>query len=289
MQTPSLVLRPVEASDVERLGEICYEGFRDISTRHGFPPDMPSIDVGKFVIGLLFGSPGFYGVAAVSDGQLVGSNWLDERNAISGIGPITVDPNGQNAGVGRRLMEAVIERSDARGFLGVRLVQAAYHMRSLSLYTKLGFESREQLAVMSGVPSDPAVNRFTVRALSEADIVSCNALCAAVHGFHRGGEVEQAAAAGHGAFVAERDGAIRAYTSGLGYFGHTVGESNDAIAALLAKAPHLPSLGPLIPIRNHPLFRWCLDHGMRAVQTMTLMSRGIYQEPRGPYLPSITY
>jgi hypothetical protein len=89
--------------------------------------------------------------------------------------------------------------------------------------------------------------------------------------------------------VAERDGGIRAYTSGLGYFGHTVGASNDAIAALLAKAPHLPTLGILVPIRNDALFRWCLEHGMRGIMTMTLMSRGLYQEPQGPYLPSVTY
>jgi hypothetical protein len=28
---------------------------------------------------------------------------------------------------------------------------------------------------------------------------------------------------------------------------------------------------------------------MRAVMTMMLMTRGIYQEPDGPYLPSILY
>jgi len=39
-------------------------------------------------------------------------------------------------------MEAVLERAKQRGFAGVRLVQAAFHNRSLSLYTKLGFDSR---------------------------------------------------------------------------------------------------------------------------------------------------
>ena len=42
-----------------------------------------------------------------SDGCMVGSNCLDERSAIAGIGPNTVYPSMQDRGVGRKLMEAV--------------------------------------------------------------------------------------------------------------------------------------------------------------------------------------
>ncbi len=34
---------------------------------------------------------------------------------------------------------------------------------------------------------------------------------------------------------------------------------------------------------------WCLDHGLRIVQLMTLMTLGLYNEPAGAYLPSILY
>lgn len=281
-------LRQVREDDIPTCGRICYEAFRSIAERHNFPPDFPSPEVATGVIGMLFGDPGFYGVVAERDGKVLGSNWLDERSAISGLGPITVDPAAMDAGVGRQLMKAIVERSDARGFPGVRLVQAAYHMRSLSLYTKLDFVSREQLAVMNGVPVDPALEGYSVRPMSDGDVDACNRLCAAVHGFHRGGELQGAMAA-NSAFVAERGGAIIAYTSGLGYFGHTVGETTSAICALLVHAPHQPSPGILVPIRNYQLFRWCLDRGMRAVMAMTLMTRGLYQDPDGPYLPSILY
>ena len=287
----SVVLRRAEARDVSAAGKICYHAFAHVSDKHGAPHDLPSEEVGEMLMGMLINNPGFYCVVAEQGGRVVGSNCLDERNAISGVGPITIDPKVQDSGIGRQLMDAVIRRSDERNFPGVRLVQAGYHMRSLSLYTKLGFTSVAQLVVMNGVPALEAtsdVRRHTVRPATAADVPACNALCFATHGFHRGGELEQAIA--HGAAqVAERDGAIRAYTSGLGYFGHTVGESNHAIAALLAQAPHMPSLGVLLPTANYQLFRWCLDHGMRALMTMTLMSRGIYQEPAGPYLPSISY
>ena len=281
-------LRRAESRDVEPCGRICYEAFRSIAEKHKFPPDCPSPEVGISVIGMLFSNPGFYCIVAESEGRIVGSKCLDERCAISGLGPITIDPAVQDSGIGRRLMQAVIEHSDQRTFPGVRLVQAAYHMRSLSLYTKFGFASREQLAVMGGFPMDAAMKRYQVRPLIEADLPVCNQLCTYIHGFHRGGELQQAIAA-NSAFVAERDGAIRAYTSGLGYFGHSIGETTESICALLALAPHMPSLGVLIPMRNYALFHWCLNHGMRTVMTMTLMTRGIYQDPNGPYLPSILY
>jgi GNAT superfamily N-acetyltransferase len=65
-----------------------------------------------------------------------------------------VAPAVQNAALGRRLMTAVLDRAERQGFAGVRLVQAAFHNRSLSLYAKLGFDVQEPLANLQG----PALN-----------------------------------------------------------------------------------------------------------------------------------
>jgi len=61
----------------------------------------------------------------------VGSNRLDERATIAGIGPIAIDPSAQNLGIGRELMQAVLERANERRPAGMQLVQAVYHNRSL--------------------------------------------------------------------------------------------------------------------------------------------------------------
>src|SRR5262249_22190792 len=155
--------------------------------RHNFPPEVPSRKVGVAIVGHLFANPGFYCVVAEDRGRVVGSNCLDERNEVSGVGPISVDPGAQDAGIGRTLMRAVVDRSDQRAFRGVRLVQDAYHARSLSLYAKLDFVCREQLVVMNGVPGgdDPS---YTVRPATDADAAGCNRLCAATHGVARDGE-----------------------------------------------------------------------------------------------------
>ena len=79
------------------------------------------------------------------------------------------------------------------------------------------------------------------------------------------------------------------YTTGVGFFGHAVAESNDDLKALIAAAPAFPGPGFLLPTRNADVFRWCLARGLHVVQPMTLMSVGLYNEPRGPFLPSILY
>ena len=70
---------------------------------------------------------------------------------------------------------------------------------------------------------------------------------------------------------------------------HAIGEGNAALMALIGAAPEFSGPGFLVPTRNGAVFRWCLEHGLRIVQPMTLMSIGLYNEPRGAFLPSIVY
>lgn len=95
---------PGETEDAQSSGQICYEAFRTLNDRHAFPPDFPAPSVAIDVVSMMFSHPRFYCVAAEFEGQLVGSNCLDERGPIAGIGPITVDPTVQDRGVGRSLM-----------------------------------------------------------------------------------------------------------------------------------------------------------------------------------------
>ena len=109
-----------------------------------------------------------------------------------------------------------------------------------------------------------------------------------VHGFGRTGEFREAVAQGI-ARVVERDGRLTGYACGFGYFGHAVAETTDDLKALIASADEVGGPGILVPLRNAELFRWCLGHGLRLFQPMTLMTIGMYNEPRGAYLPSILY
>lgn len=85
-----------------------------------------------------------------------------------------------------------------------------------------------------------------------------------VQGFHRGPELLEAIGQGS-ATVVEHDGRITGYTTGVGFFGHTVGESNEDLKALIGAAPEFPEPGFLPPTRNGEVLRWCLERGMRVV------------------------
>jgi hypothetical protein len=186
------------------------------------------------------------------------------------------------------LMKAVIQRAESRGIQCVRLVQSAYHGRSLSLYTKLGFEAREPLSVLQGRALAFAIDGCGVRPARPEDVAAADALCRRVHGHTRSGALH-AAIAQDAANVVEREGRITGYATGIGFFGHAVGETNEDLQALIAAASSFAGPGFLLPTRNAALLRWCLEHGLTIVQPMTLMTMGPYQEPRGAYLPSILY
>src|SRR2546421_7121547 len=219
----NLKLRPGTPGDALACGTICYQAFKDISEAHNFPPDFPSADAAVGLLGWMLAHPKFYSVVAEIDGRIVGSNFLDERNTIAGVGPITVDPAVQNRAIGRRLMDAVHERAAKRNFAGVRLIQAGFHTRSLSLYAKLGYDVREHLACMQGNALDLSVEGYVVRPAAEADIEPSNRLCRRVHGHDRDGELRDAVAK-RSATVVEHDGRISGYATVVGFFGHAVGE-----------------------------------------------------------------
>jgi GNAT superfamily N-acetyltransferase len=284
----SVSTRRGRTSDAAILGDICYRAFKTIAEEHNFPADVPSPEVAAGLLGTLIAHDKIFDVVADLDGRVTGSNFLDERNPIGGVGPITIDPARQNDGVGRELMRAVLERSAARGFVGVRLVQAAYHRRSFALYLKLGFDARELLICLQGTAAPTTLPGFTVRAATASDLSACNRLCARVHGHDRGGELADAIAQG-AARVVERAGRITGYATPIAYFGHAVAETNDDLKALIGGAESIPGPGVLVPARNGDVIRWCLDRGLRITQMMTLMTMGLYNEPQGPWLPSVIY
>ena len=231
---------------------------------------------------------GFYGVVAERDGRVVGSNFVDERSSIVGLGPITVDPAAQNQGVGAALMQHMIDRTARNQAAGLRLVQSGYHLRSLCLYTKLGFAVREHLANLQGPPIGINIPGCIVRPAIRSDATTCDLLCRAVHGHDRGRELRDAVGQG-AASVVERNGRITGYTTQIAFFGHAVAETNDDLKALIAAARSFAGPGFLLPSRNTELFQWCLAHGLKMVQATTLMTIGLYNEPRGAYLPSVLF
>jgi predicted N-acetyltransferase YhbS len=289
MDAKHVTLRDVEPGDAEACAQICFEAFGGIHDYHRFPRDFPALEAAAGLMAMWVPHPSVWGVVAEIDGRIVGSNFLDQRDPVPGVGPITVSPEGQNAGVGRKLMEAVIERGKQAP--SIRLVQDGFHMRSLSLYTSLGFEVTASCVVMNGKLRDEPAGGVDVRPVTEDDLEECEALCKKVHGFARTGALRDALQA-FGPFAALREGRIVAYASTLTFWpmAYGVAESEEDMNALLlgASAALDDPIGFLVPLRSG-LFRWLLGQGLRAVKPMNVMARGEYTEPQGSWFPSVLY
>ncbi|HEU0023752.1 MAG TPA: GNAT family N-acetyltransferase [Thermoleophilaceae bacterium] len=284
-----VTVREVEPGDADACARICFDAFAGIHDHHRFPRDFPALEAAAGIMGIWVPHPSIWGVVAELDGRIVGSNFIDERDSIRAVGPITVEPKGQNAGVGRQLMEAVLER--AEGAPGIRLTQDAFNVQSLSLYESLGFDVKEPLVVIGGQTSSAPSAGVQVRPLREDDVDACAALCRKVHGFDRTNELRDAIRAFQ-PFAAVRNGRITAYASSAVFWplNHGVAESDEDMRALLlgASAATDEPIELLVPLRSD-LFRWCLGEGLRVVKPVNLMAIGDYREPRSAWFPSVLY
>jgi GNAT superfamily N-acetyltransferase len=285
---PYVTVREARVEDWQAAGRICYTAFAALADEHGFEHDFPTVDAAAEPIRWMIEHPHFYGVVAEVDGQVVGSSFLDERGTILGIGPVSVDLTAQNHRVGHLLMEAMFERAAEHAAPGVRLLQLSYHNRSLSLYAKLGMEVRGSYAAMYGEPVRATLPGYEVREATDSDAAACNALCLSIHGHTRSGEVAEAIAGGQ-AKVVERLGRITGYTTGVNYFAHSVAETRDDLIALIGAADDYGTPGFLVPLADTELFRWCLAHRLRVFFVLNMMTLGLYQEPRGSFMPSVGY
>lgn len=286
--SPQVTVRPAKPEDAAVCGQICYRAFSAINSAHNFPCDFPSQEAAIGLLSMVFSAPGVYCVVAEVDGRIVGSNVLDERSIINGVGPISIDPEVQNRRVGRSLMQAVMDRAAERRAAGIRLVQAAFHNRSFSLYASLGFDVREPLACLQGHTRERSIAGCTVRAATPDDLDACNALSRQIHGYDRGADLKHATEQ-KTARIVERGGRITGYATALAHYGHATAETNTDLQALIASAEGFEGPGILVPSRNAALLRWCLANDLRVVQLMTLMTMGLYNEPSGAWFPSILF
>jgi GNAT superfamily N-acetyltransferase len=284
--TLRMELRVVQMDDLQICGKVMYDAFTEIAQRHNFPPDFPSPAVAEELLLNMLIAPAFDAFVAEEEGQILGSIFVSRRARVGGISVLTIHPKVQNRGIGRWLLQHGMGFLVKQGHTRQQIIQVGYHHRSLCLYAKSGFIASELLSTMTGKPIKIGSPSRTVRKATDSDAHDCNALCKKVHGFDREQEVTYAIARGT-ATVVESHGRITGYSTGVGFVGHGVGETNGDLKALIASADSIAGPGILIPTGNGELFRWCLDNGLRVVQQMTLMDTHPSGAANGVYWPGI--
>ena len=86
-----------------------------------------------------------------------------------------------------------------------------------------------------------------------------------------------------------RNGQISGYAAGVGLFGHAIAKANDDMKALISTAQMITGPGFFVPSRNQELISWLFENRFTIAWPANLMTLGQYQEPKGPFLPSLAY
>src|SRR5690349_1738475 len=116
-----LTLRPAEARDVERAGEVNFLAFYELALDHRIAPVVTTLAESRRYIRHLLEFDPLGGIVAEEDGEVIGVGWVHPRGAVATIGPLAVEPRAQGRGVGRHLLERLLELA-GKGAPQVRLV-----------------------------------------------------------------------------------------------------------------------------------------------------------------------
>lgn len=276
-------IRQATEADVEECAQAMYAAFLTIGKRHHFPSYFTDLDHAKSAAHRLTTNDHTYGLVAESEGRIVGSAFMNEARPIRAIGPVSVHPDFQGRGIGHRLMDVLLDRANTAP--SVRLTQDAFNTSSLGLYTSLGFNTVESLALVHGKLKSQPPTDFEFRPIFKTDYEECVALCQKVAGFDR------VPSNPTDMYCVLRNNQITAYTVDLSTDGYTLSTSKEDICALILHIAAIKSgsLEFLIPHSYPDLIRWCLSEGLRITKPLNLMVKGNYQKPKGTYLPNFLY
>jgi len=286
-------ITPVLAEHVDAAGRLIYEAFYDIATRHGFPPVFDSVQTATGITRLMVTLERWTTFMICEDGVPIAVNFLDERGECGGVGPVAVAVDRQGAGLGRQLMEELLDRAARIGMEQVRLIQYTYNLASFSLYSSLGFNVVDLPVHVDGALDRREEPAGRIREAAPEEIVELAAFGHELLGYDRGGELETMAKLAP-PLVAEREGRLCGYLCRFPprdgtYCGYGAALDQSAMRDLVIAAARFGDDGPLhlaIPASQPDLLRWALRCGLRVAWLETLMAYGPYEKPAGTYIPS---
>src|SRR5215217_1496151 len=283
----AIELVPAEPQHAKELGSICFEAFRDLHDRGCGTRDFPTEGIAQQVLEMLVQREDFYSVSALDNGRLVGSNFLSLMDPVAGVGPVTVDPSYQGQGLGRILMQDVIEYAQRNNIEQVRLMQDSFNTASLSLYASLGFDVKVPVAFMQAAPLAQADD--SVRPIAEPDLPAVEELSERIYKNSRRNEVAAAARYGFAALLRERQGRITGYLL-PGILGHGVAETEEDALALVGEAARRlpPEIARFFcPLTESSFYRGAMQANCRVIKVMNYMTLGGYEQPDEVWMPSV--
>lgn len=133
-------------NNVKKYGEIYSKAFK------GEPwNDNWSIEDATIHVKELLESKQSYGLEYVKDGKVIGfilgTSMLFSYGRTFEINDLAVDPDYQNKGIGKQLLERMIEDIKAQGIVGIHLITSAHGVLP-EFYEKYGFRKESEVMLM---------------------------------------------------------------------------------------------------------------------------------------------
>ncbi len=303
----SFELRPLYEEDRADFCEALYQSFNVWYARHGWQGDYfrgdPSVcEIFYDLYNDL--SPGC-SVCAVdsSTGKLMGSCFYHPREHHVSLGIMSVHPDYWSRGVGKALVNHIIDYTESNGFDSLRLVSSAMNVDSFSLYNTSGFVPRCTYNDMILSVPEEGLNASSdrdgqVRPATLEDIPAMAALEMEISGICREKDyrycIENKRGILHTSVIEAETGELNGFLfsikhPALNMIGPGVARSEeDGVALLLAELDIFRGETPLflIPMQKRLLVESAYRWGARNVELHLCEVRGAYQEPRGVHFPS---
>jgi ribosomal protein S18 acetylase RimI-like enzyme len=104
--------------------------------------------------------------------EVVGVVLLGRRDSRAWVGGIGVIPAYRNHGVGRRLMEALLDAARASKLASVQLEVIVGNDNAYHLYQKIGFQTLRRLLILERAPAPTTENHLQVETISPVEALS---------------------------------------------------------------------------------------------------------------------
>lgn len=301
-----MLLRPLTDDDRNDYAVMLHRSFNTWYGAHGWPSDYFGCapeQTGIFLDVYNDISPG--GSIAAFDpnnGRLMGACFFHPREHHVSLGIMSVDPDYFQRGVGRALVNHIVDFTESHQYASLRLVSSAMNMDSFSLYTRSGFIPRGSYHDM--VLPVPIAGlqvlyplRDQVRDAKSTDVDAMAALEIEVSAISRVNDYRYAIENSRGVLQAlvfeSGDGVVDGFMisvkhPALKMLGPCVARSEKAALALLLQATErFRGAMPLfvVPMDRRELVETLYDWGARNVETHLFQVRGKFQAFNGVSLP----
>lgn len=300
-------LRPLTSDDRSAYAHMLHRSFNTWYGARGWPSEYFGCtpeQAGIFLDIYQDLSPGC-SIAAFDPkhGAMMGACFYHPRAHHVSLGIMSVNPDFFRQGVGRQLVNHIVEFTEARQCAALRLVGSAINMDSFSLYNRSGFVPRTCYHDM--VVQVPAQGlrvhfplRDQVRDATLDDVPAMAALEMEISGISRMGDyryvIENPRGVMHALVLENAAGGIDGFMisikhPALAMLGPCVARGEQATLALLLQATErFHGATPLfvIPMDKRELVETLYTWGARNVETHLLQVRGEFQPFKGVNLPS---